>query len=229
MILVNSTGRHPFSIITHTDEGVIYPLATFPPYQSATFIPGWSLAVGRKVPTSAIVPLERWVVGKIQPFQPDMFFHLPLLCSFPSTIADIGEGWEIAWGKTLSVRLDSRHKMDSNAFLASQPVKTSMRHKEKSRFSPLFTPIHILNLCVVVFLVPWVLLLKKQSLKQATNTGVYLTQHVKDLMVILPFRVWLTGLGEFTWPSEFTSVSAHIYSPMSESSSYIQIHKHTLL
>lgn len=44
IILVNSTGRHPFSIITHTDESVLYPPATFPPCQSATFTPGWSHA-----------------------------------------------------------------------------------------------------------------------------------------------------------------------------------------
>lgn len=74
MILVNSSGRHPFSIITHTDESVIYPPATFPPCQSATFTPGRSLAVGGKTPTSVIVPLECWVVGKIESSQSDMFF-----------------------------------------------------------------------------------------------------------------------------------------------------------
>lgn len=46
-----------------------------PPCQSATFTPGQSLVVGGKVPASTIVPLEHWVVGKIQPSQSDMFFH----------------------------------------------------------------------------------------------------------------------------------------------------------
>lgn len=62
--------------------------------------------------------------------------------------------------------------MDSNACLASHPVKTSMRHKEKSRFSARFIPKHGLNSCLVVFLVPRVVLLKKQSLSFVTQTKV---------------------------------------------------------
>lgn len=58
-----------------------------------------------------------------------VFSILPLVCPFPSPIADVGAGGEIAWGEALIVRLDSWQKMHTNIFVASQPVCTAMTHK----------------------------------------------------------------------------------------------------
>lgn len=77
IILVNITGRNPFGIITHTDESVIYPPATFPPCQSATFTPvrshthlpyssTWELS-GRKnknLSVWRVILLFLWLVSK---------------------------------------------------------------------------------------------------------------------------------------------------------------------
>lgn len=121
----NSSGRHPFSIITHTDESVIYPHTTFPPCQSATFTPGRSLAVGGKTPTSVIVPLECWVVGKIESSQSDMFFSYS---SSGLSISKYNSRRQGGQRECLIVRLDSWQKM--HVFVASQPVSTAMGRKK---------------------------------------------------------------------------------------------------
>lgn len=59
--------------------------------------------------------------------------------------------------------------VDSNAFVASQPGKTSMGYQKKPIFFPSFTPKHVLNYRVVVFLVLSVVLFKKQSLYFVTQ------------------------------------------------------------
>lgn len=106
----------------HLPHWVCHPPSTCPPVS-------WSISlrlfVGEKRPPP-VVPLECWVGEKYR-LQPNLFplslQSLPCAYHFQLQHQTL-EGWQSAWGKTISAGLEVYLKMHFSSLVTSQPVST---------------------------------------------------------------------------------------------------------